>query len=90
MTSALTRKAGTKTSWMTSSEVIVSADRPPDGHVQLVDLPLALGMLELPHPLLADDVDVQVSSGGWAIAKYTLAPQPKMTIVMTSGITVQA
>ena len=32
---------------------------PPDRHVQLVDLALPVGVLELPHPLLAHDVDVQ-------------------------------
>ena len=30
-----------------------------DRHVQLVDLALAVEVLELPHPLLADDVDVE-------------------------------
>ncbi len=39
-------------------------DVPADRNVQLVDLPLAVEMLELPHPLLADDVDVQGVVGG--------------------------
>src|SRR6202162_4721121 len=30
----------------------------PDRHVQLVDLALPVGMLDLPHPLLADDGDL--------------------------------
>ena len=33
--------------------------RPADRHVQLIDFPLAGEVLHLPHPLLADDVDVQ-------------------------------
>ena len=33
--------------------------RPRDRHVQLVDLPLAAQMLELPHPLLADAVELE-------------------------------
>ena len=33
-------------------------DGTPDRHVQLVDLALPVQVLELPHPLLADDVDV--------------------------------
>ncbi len=32
--------------------------RPPDRHVQLVDLALPVHVLHLPHPLLADDVDL--------------------------------
>ena len=31
-----------------------------DRQVQLVDLALAAGMLDLPHPLLADDIDVEI------------------------------
>ncbi len=31
----------------------------PDRHVQRVDLPHALGMLKLPHPLLADRIELQ-------------------------------
>ena len=34
-------------------------DRPTDRHVQLVDLALPGRMLHLPHPLFADDVNVQ-------------------------------
>ena len=34
-------------------------DRPPDRQMQGVDLALAAGMLDFPHPLLADDVDLQ-------------------------------
>ena len=33
--------------------------RAADRHVQLVDLALAVEVLHLPHPLLADDVDLQ-------------------------------
>ena len=35
------------------------ADVAADGDVKLVDLALAVGLLGLPHPLLADDVNVQ-------------------------------
>src|SRR5271169_1620012 len=38
-----------------------------DGNVQLVDLPAAVGLLNFPHPLLADDVDVQSVLGRMAI-----------------------
>ena len=44
---------------MTSSDVMISFTGAADRHVQLVDLALAVEVLELPHPLLADDVDVQ-------------------------------
>ena len=39
-------------------------DRPADRHVQLVDLALPLGVLDLPHPLLADAVYSMASAGG--------------------------
>ena len=32
-----------------------------DRHVQRIDLALAAGMLDLPHPLLADDIDFEVA-----------------------------
>ena len=49
--------AGTKKLWITSSEVSSSLTGRPTGTCSVVDLALPFGMLELPHPLLADDVD---------------------------------
>src|SRR5579863_882473 len=33
--------------------------RPAGGHVQLIDLALAVGVLDFPHPLLSDHVDIE-------------------------------
>ena len=67
-TSRLTRKAGTKKSWMTSSRRHDQLDRRVDRHVQRVDLALAAGVLDLPHPLLGDDVDLQGIAGRLKLA----------------------
>ncbi len=58
-TSALTRNAGTKTSWITSSDVMISFTGRPTGTCSSLISRCAVEVLELPHPLLADDVDVE-------------------------------
>ena len=40
-----------------------------DGNVQFVDLALAFGVLDLPHPLLGDDVDFGRVAGRRALLK---------------------
>ena len=64
-------------------------ERPADGHVQLVDLALALGVLELPHPLLADDVDHRGVVRGAVGVEVDVAPQTNMTMKTNSGVSVQ-
>ena len=59
MASIFMRNDGKYRSCSTSSEVMMHAHRRVDRHVQLVDLALPLAVLELPHPLLADGVDVE-------------------------------
>ena len=47
-------------------------------------------MLQLPHPLLADAVDLDgVVLGRLLALKKMLAPQPNMTIVRPKGMTLQ-
>ena len=58
MTSRLIRKSGIEKLWKTSCEIMVSWTGLAHGDVQGVDLMLTARMLGLPHPLLADDVDV--------------------------------
>ena len=70
---------------------MISLTGRPTGHVQLVDLALPVHVLDLPHPLLADDVDLHRAgrAAGYR-SKNTLAPQPNITMAMPNGMTVQS
>ena len=59
MASALVRNAGKNSECSTSSDVKVTFTGAADGHVQLVDLVLAVEVLELPHPALAGGVNLE-------------------------------
>ena len=62
-------------------------DRPADRHVQLVDLALALEVLHLPHPLLADDVDLAArrrAGATWRSRRWR--PRRTCTMVRPNGI----
>ena len=58
-------------------------------HVQGVDLALPLGMLKLPHPLLADAVDHRSVVGSMVSINVNPRPQMKMTTKMQAGTIVQ-
>ena len=47
-----------KKSWITSSVPMIEFDLAPDGNVKFVNLTLARRMLNLPHPLFSDNVDL--------------------------------
>ena len=85
------RKAGTKKLWITSSEVSVSFTGTPDRHVQLVDLALAGHVLDLPHPVLADHVDLHRVLGRHARhgEEELRAPDEDRPSTMPSGMSVQ-
>ena len=70
----------------TSSDVNIDPNGAPDRHVQLVDLALAVDVLEAPHPSLAGRIDVSVWSGARTMWKKTTEAQTKMPIEMTNGI----
>ena len=59
--------------------------------MQLVDLALAAGMLRLPHPLLADDEDLQrvgrrvVERGDRASAPHTARPTKTSSVARSSA-----
>ena len=62
---------------------MISLHRAADRHVQLVDLALPVRVLDLPHPLLADDVDLhRVRRAARYRSKNSSAPQTNITIVM--------
>ena len=52
------RNAGIKKLWITSCEASVNVTA-SYGQMQRVDFAFSLRMLDLPHPLFADDVDLQ-------------------------------
>ena len=55
--------------------------------MQRVDLANALGMLDLPHPLLADDMDLHRVGAARLAQTKTLAPQKNMMTITSSGTT---
>ena len=69
---------GKKRLWITSSEASVMRMGRFDRNVQRVDLALAAGMLELPHPLLAGGVDVEGVVGD-ALRCGSRATSPRRT-----------
>ena len=87
MASAFTRNAGMKRSCSTSSDVKVIFTGAADRHVQLVDLALAVDVLEAPHPALAGRIDLAASDPAPARCwKKTTEAQTKMPIEMTNGM----
>ena len=63
--------------WMTSSDARVSFHGPADGDVQLVNLAGTFGILNLPHPLFSDDINIHGVGGGVALAKKFARPTRK-------------
>src|SRR5947207_12917882 len=59
-TSCFSRKAGMKKLWMTSCEARTRRTVLADRHMQRIDLPLSAGVLNFPHPLLADDIEFEI------------------------------
>ena len=81
------RNAGMKKLWITSSDASVTLTGRPIGHVQFVDLALAVRILDLPHPLLAHHVNVHgVGRAELALAKKILAPHQKKVSMTRNGM----
>ena len=68
---------------------MISRTSRPTGNVQSVYLPLPSGVLYLPHPLLADHVNLQGIARRARLMKKMTAAQTKMTMAMPVGISVQ-
>ena len=76
---------------MTSSVVMISLIALAHRHVQFVDFALARRMLKLPHPLFADDVNLDAH---WLPAgteqNKPSRPTQKIVIAISKGITDQS
>ena len=83
------RNAGRNRLWITSCEVMHQPHRLVDRRVNLVDFAHAVRLLDLPHPLLGDDVISSAFFGGVSAESWLAAAHQKMNRNRNEVATVQ-